>query len=270
MSYHKTESIAPKRRLEREAVDLAMESRWEDAAKKNRAILDSFPTDVDAYNRLGRALMEMGAYAEAKEAYNKAVELDPHNGIARKNLSRLSALGEGAAGGGGGRVAPQIFVGEIGKVGVVKLQNLAPRQALARLATGDEVILNIKGQKLIAETPGGDYLGDVEPAHGPRLVKLMQGGNRYTAAIAGIGEDKVKVVIKEVYQDPSQEGRPSFLTREPKGFRAHLREGLLRPERTEEAKEGERDTEWEEEEEPAEALPQGFSFVGGAIPDEEE
>ena len=83
MSYHKTESIAPKRRLEREAVDLAMESRWEDAAKKNRAILDSFPTDVDAYNRLGRALMEMGAYAEAKEAYNKAVELDPHNGIAR-------------------------------------------------------------------------------------------------------------------------------------------------------------------------------------------
>jgi len=270
MSYHKTESIAPKRRLEREAVDLAMESRWEDAAKKNRAILDSFPTDVDAYNRLGRALMEMGAYAEAKEAYNKAVELDPHNGIARKNLSRLSALGEGAAGGGGGRVAPQIFVGEIGKVGVVNLQNLAPRQALARLVTGDEVILNIKGQKLIGETPGGDYLGDVEPAHGPRLVKLMQGGNRYTAAIAGIGEEEVKVVIKELFQDPSQEGRPSFLTRGSEGFRAHVREGLLRLESVEEAEEGEHDTDWEEEEDPARALPQGFSFVGDAIPDEEE
>lgn len=275
MSYHKAESIAPKKRLEREAVELAMQSRWEDAAKKNRAIIAAFPADVDSYNRLGRALVEMGSYADARQAYNKALELDPHNSIARKNLTRMSALADSGAGpvsrGTARKVSPQIFVGEFGKVGTVNMVGLAPKTVLAKLATGDEVVLKLKGQNLIGETTEGEHLGDVEPSQGLRLAKLMHGGNRYTAAIAGLGEGQMKVVIKETYQDPSQEGRLSFPARPSEGFRPYVREGLLRADGAEDAEEPEAEARWEgEDEEERETLPQGFSFVGGSATEEEE
>jgi len=143
MTYIKGESIAPKKRLEREAVSLAMESQWEEAVQKNRSILESFPDDTDAYNRLGRALMELGRYAEARDAYGRTLALDPHNTIARKNVSRLSQLDEGVARAAGGRLAPQLFVGETGKVGVVNLHETASRQMLARMAPGDKRISSI-------------------------------------------------------------------------------------------------------------------------------
>ncbi len=273
MSYHKAEGMAPKRRLEKEAVGLAMGSHWAEAAEKNRTILAAFPNDVDAYNRLGRALVEMGSYAEGRDAYNKALELDPHNSIARKNLSRMDALGAARSGpahmAAAGKVAPEIFVGEVGKVGVVRLLTAAPKEVLARLATGDEVVLRIKGHILVGETSEGIYLGEIEPPYGLRLAKLMQGGNKYTAAISSLRVGEVKVVIKETFQDPSLEGRLSFPAKAMEGFRPHVREGLLRPE-NEEAEEVEPEPEWEEEDEPRETLPQGFSFVGGAVPEEEE
>lgn len=277
MSYHKAESIAPKKRLEREAVELAMQSRWEEAADKNNAIIAAFPADVDSYNRLGRALVEMGSYAEARKAYNKALELDPHNSIARKNLTRMAALSDNGAAarpaskGAARKVSPQMFVGEFGKVGIVNMVGLAPKAVLAKLATGDEVVLKLKGQNLSGETTEGEHLGDVEPSQGLRLAKLMHGGNRYTAAIAGLGEGQMKVVIKETYQDPSQEGRLSFPARPAEGFRPYVREGLLRADGAEEAEEPEAEARWEgEDEEERETLPQGFSFVGGSATEEEE
>ncbi|MDO8473842.1 MAG: hypothetical protein Q7T05_08540, partial [Dehalococcoidia bacterium] len=158
-----------------------------------------------------------------------------------------------------------------GKVGVVNLVGLAPKSVLAKLATGDEVVLKIKGQNLTGATADGEYIGEVEPIHGLRLAKLMQGGNRYNAAIAGLGDGQVKAVIKEIYQDPSQEGRPAFPAKPPEGFRAYVREGLLRTEGSEEAEEPEPDAQWEgDDQEGRESLPQGFSFVGGASPEEEE
>ena len=54
-------------RYAKEAIALAMQGRWEEAVAANRAILELFPEDVDAYNRLGSALMELGEYAFKKE-----------------------------------------------------------------------------------------------------------------------------------------------------------------------------------------------------------
>ena len=79
------------------AIQLALRGRWAEAAQLNRSIIDSFPTDVDAFNRLGKAMTELGRYGEAREAYMKALEIDPLNTIARKNLARLATLGEVSA-----------------------------------------------------------------------------------------------------------------------------------------------------------------------------
>src|SRR5215471_392767 len=57
------------KKLEEDAIALARESRWEEAAEKNRELLTLYSDDVSGYNRLGKALSELGHYAEAREAY---------------------------------------------------------------------------------------------------------------------------------------------------------------------------------------------------------
>lgn len=75
--------------LSQEAIELAQYGRWEEAVAVNKDIIERFPADVSAYNRLGKASLELGEYAQAEEAYAKALEIDPLNTIAVKNLQRL-------------------------------------------------------------------------------------------------------------------------------------------------------------------------------------
>jgi len=122
---------------------------------------------------------------------------------------------------------------------------------LARLAAGDQVNLVALGQSLVVESTAGEYLGQVEPKLAARLIRLMEGGNRYLAAIASQGDDGVTVMVREVYQHPSQAGRPSFPTRAPVGFRAYVKGGVLKYESEVEAEEEDIEeeqyaSEWEE------------------------
>jgi len=71
--------IRLRRVLPERAIALAMQNRWSEAADVNRKIIELYPNDADAYNRLGKALLEMGSYRDALSTYRKAVELDPNN-----------------------------------------------------------------------------------------------------------------------------------------------------------------------------------------------
>lgn len=82
------------RKLSQRAIELALASRWDDAAVANRELLSSFPRDLSALNRFGKALSELGQYSEARRAYTEALEIDPGNNIAKKNFERLASLGE--------------------------------------------------------------------------------------------------------------------------------------------------------------------------------
>lgn len=212
MSYQEEGQGRLRRLRTKQAIVLAMQSRWKEAVAINKGIIESFPKDIDAYNRLGRADMELGEYSLAKEAYGRALEIDPYNAIAQKNLRRLTLLGECPVSSEGDThtAKPQHFIEEIGKAGVVSLYRLAPGEILARMVAGDGVNLAISGTSLIVENSSGQYLGEVEPKHGQRLIKLMKGGNKYSAAIVSSTEDKVTVIIREVYKHPSQAGQFSF------------------------------------------------------------
>lgn len=264
--YQEEEKARLKRQHTKEAIALAMQSRWEEAVTVNRNIVESFPTDVDAYNRLGRALIELGEYQQAKDAYKKALALDHDNSISRKNLERLSLLQEEQLPRKRDlhKVAPQLFVEETGKTSVVTLLDLAPLGLLAKMVAGDQVNLSIKGQSLIVESTLNEYIGRVEPKYALRLVKLMQGGNKYSAAIASMGQEGTKVIISEVFQDPSQVGKLSFPVKETPGFRPYIRESILRREVAEEIMDEEEEYPSEEEEE-RKSLAEGFSLVGGEI-----
>jgi len=268
-----------RQRLSKEAVDLALQGRWEEAEATNRDIIEKFPTDVEAYNRLGRALTELGNFERAKEAYHKALELAPDNVIAKKNLGRLTGLSGSMATLGRKprktspsrtqtqRVALDLFITEVGKAGVVNLNSVAPVNTLAKMAFGDEVHLEAKRQHLVVTNDSGDYLGEVEPKQGLRLMKLMQGGNRYDAAILNVEDDKVQVLIKEVYQHPSQVGHPSFMVKATEHLRSRIKESLLRRGIITDEGEGTPESEYPEEEEEEvspeeESLPEGFTVVG--------
>ena len=81
-----------KRDQTKKAIDLAMQSRWSDAIALNQSIIDDFPDDLEAYNRLGKALTEIGRIRDAKVAFSSSLSLSPNNPIARKNLDRLHQL----------------------------------------------------------------------------------------------------------------------------------------------------------------------------------
>ncbi len=217
MSYQTEGQARLRRQRSKLAIALAMQGRWQEAVAANESIIESFPNDVDAHNRLGRAYMELGEYSRAKEAYERTMEFDSHNAIAEKNLRRLSYLGEALVGSEADshKVEPQHFIEEIGKAGVVSLYHLASPEVLARMVAGDAAYLKKDGSSLTVENGRGEYLGQVELKHGQRLIKLMEGGNKYTAAIISSTEDMVTVIIREVYRDPSQSGQLSFPT---KGF----------------------------------------------------
>lgn len=218
-----------RRQRAEQAIQLAMQGQWEEAAKVNRVIIDVFPNDVDSYNRLGKACTELGRYADAREAYGKALGLDPHNSIAQKNLARLASLGEVEAPRpeAGTKLSPHLFISETGKTGVTALVRPAANVA-ARLTAGDEVFLRRENSALMVENAQGEYLGEVEPKLSMRLIKLIDGGNRYAAAIATLARDNVRIIIKETYQDPSQAGKLSFPATTGEAFRPYIKEGLVR------------------------------------------
>jgi hypothetical protein len=257
-----------RRKASQEAIALAMQSRWQEAVTINQSIIDLFPTDIDAYNRLGRAYMELGEVAKAKNAYKRAIEYDPHNPIAQRNLQRLSQLSDKQVKVKEERreASPDLFIGEMGKAGVVSLQELAPKQVLAKMAAGNQVHLRVKGRQLVVENESGDYLGLVEPPHGFRLAKLMEGGNKYAAAIVNIDNNNARVIIRETYQHPSQVGRLSFPVKAVEGFQPHVKDTLLRHEAVEE--EALEEGEYAELEE-GELIPEGFSIFEGVATDEE-
>jgi len=231
MAYQEEEQVRLRRQRSKQAIALAMQGRWREAVAANQEIIASFPHDVDAYNRLGRAYIELGEYDQAKEAYERAIEIDPYNVIAQKNLRRLPYLGEGAGSeADSDRAEPQHFIEETGKAGVVSLYRLAPPGVLARMAAGNKAYLKVGGSGLTVENARGECLGQVEPRHAQRLVKLMEGGNQYVAAIVSAAEDRVLVIIREVYQDPSQVGVLSFPPRGGESLRPYVSDKMLRRE----------------------------------------
>ena len=245
-----------------EAIKLATENRWQEAIAANENIIEVFPADVDAYNRLGRAHMELGDYKKAKEAYSKSMELEPNNSIAKKNLERLALL-KGAhvvKNEQRRKLPPNAFIAEIGKAGVVNLLEPAPQSVLVKMTPGEQVFLRIRNQDAVVENYKNEYLGLVEPEHGLRLAKLIKGGNQYIAAIVSMDNDRVKVIIRETLQHPSQTGKLSFPIRVTETYPAHVKDSLLRHSAGED--EGLEEIEYSETED-TETVPEGFSIYEG-------
>ncbi|TAK35275.1 MAG: tetratricopeptide repeat protein [Chloroflexota bacterium] len=227
--YQPEEKARLKRQLTEQAISLAMQSRWEEAVSANQTIIDVHPSDVDAYNRLGKAYTELGRYPDASAAYGRALEVDPNNSIAKKNLTRLSHLSQTRAEAPlAEKVDPRLFIEEMGKTGFTELQHPAPRNVIAKMSAGDPVYLKPVGPQLEVANARGEYLGRIEPRLSLRLLNFMNHGNQYAAGITSLDDSNIRIIIKEVHQDPSMAGRVSFPPRGPEGIRPYIKDSLLR------------------------------------------
>jgi tetratricopeptide (TPR) repeat protein len=204
-----------KRQLADQAIAQAAAAQWADAADTNRKLLE-LGADAEAENRLAKALWELGELAPAREHYQTALALDPTNRIAERNIDRLKVLlvtaGDKTVAAVEGSKAPvSIFVEETGKTGFAYLTDLAHPKELAQVNPGDYVELTPEGNRLIA-TSNGVRIGVVEPRVAARLLKLIADGNKYAAGVTSLGDKDVRIIIREVFQDPRNYGKVSFPT----------------------------------------------------------
>src|SRR5438128_422737 len=203
--------LRQKRTKSEQAITLAMKNRWDEAAQLNREILDMFPNEVDAFNRLGKALTELGRYSEARDAYARALKLDPLNGIASKNLQRLGKLAaEGSAAPAPSPVDPRLFIEESGKTTVTQLTDMRRAEATAKLSAGDQLQLERRRNqvRLSQSARKQDRRNEAEPEAD---LNPPLGLRKPVPVLRPPANDQsVHAIIRETHRSAAMGHRPSF------------------------------------------------------------
>ena len=235
-------SIKLKRDLGQEAVNLALQGEWGRATEINKAILELFPDDVEAMNRLVKALIELGSYLDAGVVLNQVCEVAPYNNIAKKNRARLdqltsdsSAINSGKSGNPGAAKqakktagVPQIFIEESGKSGTTILRTPVGSKEVLHISHSDQVVLSSEKNTVTARILEGQLLGTVEPKPGNRLARLMGSGNEYAAAVVAVNDQGISVMIRETFKHRSLQNVCSFPFKAKEQDPVFLKESVAR------------------------------------------
>ncbi len=202
-----------KKRLLDRAVELSTTNRWEESIATNQQLLQ-LGEDAECYNRIGKALLELGRFDEAQDAYNDALRLNPSNVIARKNITRLRELAQmddkGLRKEQRHYADPQLFIIETGKTALTTLTDVPGKEIVLRLVSGEQVELRYDEKTVSVIDGEGRMLGRLEPLLAQRLIDLSREGDRYAAAIANVDGNQIKVLIRETFQTPEQRNTVSF------------------------------------------------------------
>ena len=195
-----------------QAVQAALEADWTKAVELNMAILEKNAEDLEARNRLGRALLETGKLEEAKAAYAEVIKAEPNNPIALRNVARLNTLIEHKTKTNAtkSKTQPRLFIEDMGKTGILRLINPAPPQVVAKYSPGAEAELRERDGLIAVHARDGELLGFLEPKVGRRLLDLINTGNEYVVAVVSNDQQNPRVAIRETLQSPENAQRISF------------------------------------------------------------
>src|SRR5438045_7024697 len=194
------------------AVQAALESDWPTAVALNATIAEANAEDLEARNRLGRALLETGKLDEAKAAYADVLKTEPNNPIALRNVARLGTLLEHKTKTNAtkSKTQPRLFIEDMGKTGILRLINPAPPQVVAKYSPGAEAELRERDGLIAVHARDGELLGFLEPKVGRRLLDLINTGNQYVVAVVSNDQQNPRIAIPETLQSPENAQRISF------------------------------------------------------------
>ena len=195
-----------------QAVQAALEADWARAVDFNTRIVEANADDLEARNRLGRALLETGKLDEAKAAYAEVLKAEPNNPIALRNVARLGTLIEHKIKPNTtkSKTQPRLFIEDMGKTGVLRLINPAPAHIVAKYSPGAEAELRERDGLIAVHARDGELLGFLEPKVGRRLLDLINTGNQYVVAVVSNDQQNPRIAIRETLQSPENAQRISF------------------------------------------------------------
>lgn len=193
------------------AIKLALAQKWDEAIDINEQLLTANPHDLDALKRIAYAYVQQGNVQKAKKYYQQILQLDDHNPIARKALSKLDGAKKFPSDMIQNSISTEGFLEEPGRTKVVNLINIAPNDILCHLATGQHVELIKKGRGLCVKLNDKIYLGTLPDDIAHRLIRLMSGGNEYNTRIKHVGKNQLSVFIREVRRGEQFINIPSFV-----------------------------------------------------------
>lgn len=121
------------RQLETKAINAAKSNAWDQAIEYNQQIIDQYPQDINALNRLGFAYLQKQKVRLASRTFQKVLTLEKSNPIATKQLANIKKKSISAP-----EFSSQNFVEEPSKSKIVALHRLAGKQALEKLNRSEE------------------------------------------------------------------------------------------------------------------------------------
>jgi len=198
--------------LKDKAIQAMLLGDWKNAASLNKALINENPKDIDALNRLAYAFTILGKIQDAKSTYRKVLKIDILNQIAIRNIKKLTDLGfkQIAKSLSSVKCVNNTFLEETGKTKIISLVNTAQPKIIALLTTGQPVMITTKRSKIFVQNQNKQYLGVLPDDVGRRLIKLIKGGNAYTACIKSATEHNVCVFVKETKRASKYKNQPSF------------------------------------------------------------
>lgn len=212
--------------LKTQAIQTALSGNWNQAITLNLELLDENPDDVDTLNRLAFAYALIGKIKEARSTYQKVLVVDEQNPIATKNLKRLrgTTAGDNQSNKDSGLTAStphttilnNMFLEESGKTKVIELVNVAEGKTIIHLRTGEFLQLQIKRSKVFVLDNDKQYIGVIPDDIGRRLIKFMDGGNKYEAYVKSIEEHRLTIFVKETVRAKRFKNQPSFVSNKTK------------------------------------------------------
>jgi tetratricopeptide (TPR) repeat protein len=192
--------------IELQAIQAAKTQDWDTAITLNQQITEIDPTDINAFNRLGVAQVQLGQMKQAKASFEQVLEIDKTNGLAKKHLLKLKnnqpitlhSLPK-----------DEEFIEEPGKTRTVELNRLASKDQLDKYSVGQSCQLKPKGRFISVEIEKV-YIGSLPEDLSARLTKLIKDGNEYACYIQSISSTSCSVFLKETQRSKKNEFVHSF------------------------------------------------------------
>jgi len=194
--------------LDNLAIKKALAGHWDEAIELNQKILKDEPENVDALNRLARALAQKGQIKKAQKTYRKVLKFDRFNPIAKRNLEKLKKTKKANA--APLDQNPDNFLEEPGKTKVVPLVRLGSQENLLSLNPSQPLVLEPKTKSISLYTKEGQYVGRLPDDLSLKLSWLINRGNRYKVFVKVVEKNRVLIFIRETKRSKRNKNYPSF------------------------------------------------------------